>query len=74
MNLVIGYRERVLPLYRRRHRPATIRRLFVNVASRLIRHGRQVCLRFRQALRHRQAWAIALDRLGRSPPVRSMVR
>jgi hypothetical protein len=74
MNMVIGYRERVLPLHLRRHRPATIRRLFVNVAARLIQHGRQVCLRFGQALRHRQAWAIALYRLGRSPPARSMVR
>lgn len=74
MNLVIGYRERILPLHLRRHRPGTIRRLFLNVAARLVRHGRQVCVRFGRALRHRGAWDIALHRLGRSPPTRSMAR
>jgi hypothetical protein len=70
MNLVIGYRERVLPISLRRHRPGTIRRLFINVAARLVRRSRQVRLRFGKALRHRDAWAIVLYRLGRSPPVR----
>ena len=70
MNLVIGYREQVLPTHLRRHRPGTIRRLFVNVAARLVRHSRQVCLHYGRSLRHRGAWAVALERLGRDPPPR----
>jgi len=68
MNLLIGYRERILPPHLRKHRPATIRRLFVNIAARLVRHAGQVCLSYGKGLRHPGAWALALHRLGRSPP------
>jgi len=70
MNLVIGYREKVLPRRLRRHRPGTIRRLFINVAARLVRHAGQVVLRYGKALRDRKAWDLALYRMGRSPPLR----
>jgi hypothetical protein len=71
MNLLIGYREQLLPPHLRRHRPATIRRLFVNVAARLVRHGRRVSVHYGRALPSRQTWAIILDQLSRGPPLRT---
>lgn len=73
MNLLIGYREQLLPTHLRKHRPGTIRRLFVNVAARLVRHGRRVSVHYGRALPSRQAWDVILDRLSTGPPTRPSV-
>jgi hypothetical protein len=68
MGLLIGFREEVVPPSHRRHRPGTIRTLFVNVAAKLARSSNYVYLRFTKAVRHPKAWEQIFARLGRSPP------
>lgn len=68
MGLLTAFREQVLPDSLRKHRPGTIRKLFVNVAAKLVRTGRRQILRFTAAIHHRKAWVQILARLGRAPP------
>jgi len=73
MGLLIGFREEVVPPSHRRHRPGTIRTLFVNVAAKLARSSNYVYLRFTKAVRHPEAWTAIFARLGRSPPAPATV-
>ena len=66
--LMIAFRDKVLPESMRRRRPSTIRKLFVNVAAKLVRTGRRALLRFTRGLRHRETWEAMLARLSRPPP------
>lgn len=68
MGFLIRFRDEVLPAHLRRHRPGTIRLLFINVAAKLVRSGRRVTLRLTKAVRHRKAWERIAEYLGRSPP------
>ncbi len=68
MGLLIAYREEVLPASVRKHRPSTVRNLFVNVGAKLVRRSGQMVLRLTRALRHREVWAVILARLGLPPP------
>lgn len=68
MGLLIAFRDEVLPAPLRKHRPGTIRDLFVNVAAKLVRTGRRLVLRFTKAVRRTEVWAVIFHRLGRAPP------
>jgi len=68
MGFLIGFREEMLPDSLKRHRPGTVRVLFVNVAAKLVRTGRRMFLRLTKAVRHREAWEQIFVRLGRAPP------
>ncbi len=68
MGLLIAYREAVLPPSMRKHRPSTVRNLFVNVGAKLVRRSGQTVLRLTKALRHREVWDVILARLGLPPP------
>ena len=62
-NVGLWLRTLALPTTYRRARGKRLRLGFLNVAARLIRHGRRLHLRFGAAYRHLQAFAQALDRL-----------
>lgn len=68
MGLMTAFRDEVVPQGLRNRRPGTIRRIFVNVAAKLVRTGRRLVLRFTRAVRHRDAWERIFLKLGRSPP------
>jgi len=71
MGLLIHFRDTVLPEPLRRHRPGTIRSLFVNVAAKLIRTGGQTFLRLTKAVRHARAWDRIIETFARPPtPIR----
>ena len=62
-NVGVWLRTLALPPTYRRARGKRLRLGFLNVAARLVRHGRRLHLRFGAAYRHLQAFATALDRL-----------
>ncbi len=68
MGLLIAYREAVLPPSMRKHRPSTVRNLFVNVGAKLVRRSGQTVLRLTKAIRYRQVWDVILARLRLPPP------
>lgn len=66
-NLGLWLRTLALPGEYRRARGKRLRLGFLNVAARLVRHGRRLHLRFGAAYRHLQAFATALDRIRALP-------
>lgn len=66
-NIALWLRTLALPENYRRVRGKRLRLGFLNVAARLIRHGRRLHLRFSAAYPRRQAFINALDRIGALP-------
>lgn len=66
-NTGLWLRSLALPADYRRTRGKRLRLAFLNVAARLVRHGRRLHLRFGAAYRHLQAFVTALERLRALP-------
>jgi Transposase DDE domain group 1 len=66
-NVGLWLRTLALPADYRRARGKRLRLGFLNVAARLVRHGRRLHLRFAAAYRHLQAFVTALERLRALP-------
>jgi hypothetical protein len=66
-NVGLWLRTLALPRAYRRARGKRLRLGFLNVAARLVRHGRRLHLRFGAAYRHVQDFTAALDRLHALP-------
>ena len=66
-NTGLWLRTLALPAEYRRARGKRLRLGFLNVAARLVRHGRRLHLRFGAAYRHLQAFVTALNRLRALP-------
>lgn len=66
-NVGLWLRTLALPADYRRVRGKRLRLGFLNVAARLVRHGRRLHLRFAAAYRHLQAFVTALERLRALP-------
>jgi hypothetical protein len=66
-NTALWLRTLALPRAFRRCRGKRLRLHFLNVAARLVRHGRQLQLRFTAGYAHRQAFTTALERLRQLP-------
>ncbi len=66
-NVVLWLRTLALPRAFRRARGKPLRLAFLNVAARLVRHGRRLHLRFGRAYRHPDTFAQALRRLHALP-------
>jgi len=66
-NTALWLRTLALPRAFRRCRGKRLRLHFLNVAARLVRHGRQLQLRFTAGYAHLQAFTAALDRLRKLP-------
>lgn len=66
-NIALWLRTLALPEHYRRVRGKRLRLGFLNVAARLIRHGRRLHLRFSAAYPRRQAFINALDRIAALP-------
>jgi len=66
-NVALGLRTPALPRAVRRARGKRLRIGFLNVAARLVRHGRRLHLRFAAAYRHVDAFRNALRKIGALP-------
>jgi hypothetical protein len=66
-NVALWLRTLALPRAFRRARGKRLRLAFLNVAARLVRHGRRLHLRFAAAYRHVEAFTDALKRLRALP-------
>jgi hypothetical protein len=66
-NVGLWLRTLALPTEFRRARGKRLRLGFLNVAARVVRHGRRLHLRFGSAYRHLQAFVTALERLRAMP-------
>jgi hypothetical protein len=66
-NVALWLRTLALPRAFRRARGKRLRLAFLNVAARLIRHGRQLHLRFTASYPHLQAFLAALNRIRALP-------
>jgi hypothetical protein len=66
-NVGLWLRTLALPMTYRRARGKRLRLGFLNVAARLVRHGRRLHLRFGSAYAHLQAFVTALERIRALP-------
>jgi Transposase DDE domain group 1 len=66
-NVALWLRTLALPRAFRRARGKRLRLAFINVAARLVRHGRRLHLRFGAAYPHLDAFTAALDRIRALP-------